>query len=248
MPKIKCKKCGDIIKSKSRHNLKFCSCGSVYVDGGSDYFRYGGNKDDFEIINEEDDVSKLLKELKAQLEAKDKEIERQDEMIREINKSKYDKLMEKDILFHLKNRNKELEAKLAESEERAERYKSWHNEKAGECSELKQQLANKEIDLSLARNEINTLRTNLEIAQEHDNIVCGQLIEKCKEIAFLEEQDMIFHNQLAVEQLKKAKKLLYDNAWWVGDTEYDYIDDYAVCWSNIEKVINNQIREIKGGE
>ncbi len=37
--KIKCKKCGDIIESKSVHDLKWCSCGSVAVDGGTEYLR-----------------------------------------------------------------------------------------------------------------------------------------------------------------------------------------------------------------
>lgn len=35
--KIKCKFCGDIIESKSRHDFKFCSCGKCAIDGGHDY-------------------------------------------------------------------------------------------------------------------------------------------------------------------------------------------------------------------
>lgn len=34
---IRCKKCGDIIESKTVHDFKFCSCGSCAVDGGHDY-------------------------------------------------------------------------------------------------------------------------------------------------------------------------------------------------------------------
>ena len=30
---IRCKKCGDIIESKTVHDFKFCSCGSCAVDG-----------------------------------------------------------------------------------------------------------------------------------------------------------------------------------------------------------------------
>ena len=37
--KIKCKKCGDIIESKSVHDFKWCSCGAVAVDGGHEYLR-----------------------------------------------------------------------------------------------------------------------------------------------------------------------------------------------------------------
>lgn len=31
--KIKCKKCGNIIESKTTNDLKRCSCGAVAVDG-----------------------------------------------------------------------------------------------------------------------------------------------------------------------------------------------------------------------
>ena len=46
--RIKCKKCGEIIESTSRHDFKFCKCGAVAVDGGKDYLRRVGNKDDYE--------------------------------------------------------------------------------------------------------------------------------------------------------------------------------------------------------
>ena len=46
--KIKCKKCGDIIDSKSVHDFKFCKCESVAVDGGHDYLRRLGELEDWE--------------------------------------------------------------------------------------------------------------------------------------------------------------------------------------------------------
>ena len=49
--KIKCKKCGDVIESKSRHNFKSCSCGAVSVDGGLDYIRRCGEEDDYEELS-----------------------------------------------------------------------------------------------------------------------------------------------------------------------------------------------------
>lgn len=49
--KIRCKKCGDIIESKTRHDFKWCSCKSVAVDGGKDYLRRLGNFDDFEELS-----------------------------------------------------------------------------------------------------------------------------------------------------------------------------------------------------
>lgn len=47
---IRCKKCDDIIESKYGHDFKYCKCGSVFVDGGTDYVRTGwpgGNYDDW---------------------------------------------------------------------------------------------------------------------------------------------------------------------------------------------------------
>lgn len=40
---LRCDKCGDIIYSTDRHDFKRCKCGGCFVDGGRDYFRYGGN-------------------------------------------------------------------------------------------------------------------------------------------------------------------------------------------------------------
>lgn len=37
--KIKCKKCGDIIESKHRHDFRWCSCKNCAVDGGLDYMK-----------------------------------------------------------------------------------------------------------------------------------------------------------------------------------------------------------------
>lgn len=36
---IKCNYCSEIITSESRHDFKECSCGTVAVDGGTDYLR-----------------------------------------------------------------------------------------------------------------------------------------------------------------------------------------------------------------
>lgn len=45
--KIKCKKCGDIIESKSTNDYKRCSCGVVAVDGGKDYLKRIGKEEDY---------------------------------------------------------------------------------------------------------------------------------------------------------------------------------------------------------
>lgn len=47
---IKCKKCGDIIESIDVHDFKWCSCKTVAVDGGHEYLRRVGNKEDYEEL------------------------------------------------------------------------------------------------------------------------------------------------------------------------------------------------------
>ena len=41
--KLMCKLCGDVIESKTRHDFVRCKCKSIYVDGGKNYFRRGGD-------------------------------------------------------------------------------------------------------------------------------------------------------------------------------------------------------------
>lgn len=54
---IKCKKCGDIIMSTSVHDCKFCRCGAVGVDGGYDYLKRMGNREDYEELSIEKEVN-----------------------------------------------------------------------------------------------------------------------------------------------------------------------------------------------
>ena len=44
--KAKCKKCGDIIESKEINDFKKCTCGSIAIDGGQEYIKRVGNKED----------------------------------------------------------------------------------------------------------------------------------------------------------------------------------------------------------
>lgn len=37
--KAKCRRCGDIIESKSVHDYVICKCGAIAVDGGKEYLR-----------------------------------------------------------------------------------------------------------------------------------------------------------------------------------------------------------------
>ena len=49
--KIKCKKCGNIIESKTTNDLKRCSCGAVAVDGGKEYLKRIGNDEEYEELS-----------------------------------------------------------------------------------------------------------------------------------------------------------------------------------------------------
>ena len=56
--KIKCKKCGDTIESKTTHDFKFCKCGTVAVDGGKEYLKRSFiTPDDYEELSVFDDES-----------------------------------------------------------------------------------------------------------------------------------------------------------------------------------------------
>ena len=57
--KIKCLLCGDIIESKSVHNLVSCKCESCHIDGGNNYLRFGG-KDFDKILIIFDDGTEVL--------------------------------------------------------------------------------------------------------------------------------------------------------------------------------------------
>lgn len=48
--KIKCLNCGNIIESKTTHDFVTCKCESCHVDGGNDYFRFGGEDFDKMLI------------------------------------------------------------------------------------------------------------------------------------------------------------------------------------------------------
>lgn len=41
--KLQCKLCKDIVESKHVHDGKYCTCGAMFVDGGDEYLRIGGN-------------------------------------------------------------------------------------------------------------------------------------------------------------------------------------------------------------
>lgn len=57
---IQCRKCGDIIESKHRHDFAWCSCHSVAVDGGKDYLKRIGDRNNWidmsEVTEDSDEI------------------------------------------------------------------------------------------------------------------------------------------------------------------------------------------------
>ena len=47
-----CRKCGDLIVSKHRHDFVTCKCGAISVDGGLNYSRRTGNPEDMIDMSE----------------------------------------------------------------------------------------------------------------------------------------------------------------------------------------------------
>lgn len=45
--KIQCKTCKWFIRSKNRHDMRYCKCGAMFIDGGSWYQRIGGDMDGY---------------------------------------------------------------------------------------------------------------------------------------------------------------------------------------------------------
>lgn len=43
----KCNRCYSVIQSTHRHDFVYCKCNSIYVDGGNEYLRSGGDRKDF---------------------------------------------------------------------------------------------------------------------------------------------------------------------------------------------------------
>lgn len=62
--KVQCLKCKDIIESKHVHDFVYCKCRSIFVDGGREYLRRGGNLDlliELSIHTEETKVINAIK-------------------------------------------------------------------------------------------------------------------------------------------------------------------------------------------
>lgn len=48
----RCKKCHDVLVSVSVHDFKWCTCRTIFVDGGREYLRRGGDFSSLEDLSE----------------------------------------------------------------------------------------------------------------------------------------------------------------------------------------------------
>lgn len=67
--RCKCRKCGDVIESKHRHDFVSCTCGAIFTDGGKDYIRRGA-----EDLNDIIDMSESIEVERAPYEWELKEL------------------------------------------------------------------------------------------------------------------------------------------------------------------------------
>lgn len=54
--RARCLNCGTVVESKHRHDFVACECGDMFLDGGTEYVRYGwkdGSK--VELLTEYED-------------------------------------------------------------------------------------------------------------------------------------------------------------------------------------------------
>lgn len=47
---IKCKLCGETIYSRAQHDFHWCSCHTIFIDGGFSYMRCGGQSENIENV------------------------------------------------------------------------------------------------------------------------------------------------------------------------------------------------------
>lgn len=47
----RCKKCKTVVESRSVHDMRACKCKAMFVDGGLEYLRRGGDLDAIEELS-----------------------------------------------------------------------------------------------------------------------------------------------------------------------------------------------------
>ncbi len=55
---LQCWDCGDTIFSRALHDFRYCTCQAIFIDGGFEYRRMGGEIDSFRNVSIEVDATK----------------------------------------------------------------------------------------------------------------------------------------------------------------------------------------------
>lgn len=101
---------------------------------------------------------------------------------------------------------------------------------ATHIAELQQQLKETKVDLSLARNEIDTLKGNLTILNEHKKIIEEQYLEKCKQLKsqpaeIVEKIKKQIFNHFNVSNMEEYESLSMLDSLFTADAVTDILDD-----------------------
>lgn len=85
---IKCRKCEEEIQSNGVYDFKYCKCKSIFIDGGYDYCRIGGNSDDIIFLRVEDDNGKVYNKEEVEEINEQRKIYAHKKALEEANKLK----------------------------------------------------------------------------------------------------------------------------------------------------------------
>ena len=72
--KAQCSICGDIIQSNHRHDFKWCSCGTIAVDGGTAYLKRCGELNNYVELSEHEEYERTVPEYLEDLYRKSHEV------------------------------------------------------------------------------------------------------------------------------------------------------------------------------
>ena len=182
------------------------------------------------------------------IKVKDKEIEKQSEIIQETTRTTYHKLMEKDIIFHLNKHKEELEEQVAKQEKELEYIQKQLAEKEQENSHLKRviNIITSSKYGSLSKDSCKKL-TDEEFKNIMQNDVYYKQIkeELSEEIKELKTKLNSIYGingakQLAIDELEEVKEKLnkYNKEHCFKPIE-NYICERAI------KFVDEQIKELK---
>lgn len=105
---IKCKKCGDIIGSTHVHDMIWCSCGAIAIDGGNYYCKITGNAEDVDHLVSEHDKLILEKALKLACDYLTTNQDEYDELTRLVKNIYNDEEYLKTKINYFKTKAKEM--------------------------------------------------------------------------------------------------------------------------------------------